>query len=200
MPKKTFHNLTSDKQDKILDAAKVEFSKHPYNEVSINIIIKNAGIPRGSFYQYFTDKDDLYTYLFDELITHTISSITTNLKAAEGNIFLAYRQLIIDELKLLDDTYYVSFFRNHILSSGSNMSQRIKNIRSNDQALFDATDKSLINIDNVEDFQLLIMLLYSTTERILIHAFIYEWSQEKALERFDKALLMIKTGASANER
>ena len=62
MPKKTFYNLPEEKRKKILDAACSEFLRVPYEEVSINQIIKIAQIPRGSFYQYFDDKDDLFDY------------------------------------------------------------------------------------------------------------------------------------------
>ena len=63
MPKKTFHNLPAEKKKKITDAACREFLRVPYEDVSINQIIKNAEIPRGSFYQYFADKDDLFDYI-----------------------------------------------------------------------------------------------------------------------------------------
>lgn len=63
MPSKTFMNLPSSKQKALLDAAIKEFYQVPYTEVSINQIILNAHISRGSFYTYFTDKNDLFGYL-----------------------------------------------------------------------------------------------------------------------------------------
>ena len=63
MPSATFLNLAQEKQEKLLEAATREFSSRPYNEASINQIIKDAGIPRGSFYMYFQDKEDLFRYL-----------------------------------------------------------------------------------------------------------------------------------------
>ncbi len=63
MPSQTFLNLDRTKQQKLLDAAIREFSKYEYSLVAINQIIMNAGIPRGSFYMYFKDKDDLFEYL-----------------------------------------------------------------------------------------------------------------------------------------
>ena len=63
MPSSTFLNLPAEKQEKLLKAATREFSHRPFNEASINQIIKEAGIPRGSFYMYFQDKEDLFRYL-----------------------------------------------------------------------------------------------------------------------------------------
>lgn len=44
----------------ILSAARAEFVQHPYEKTSINRIPENAGVPKGSFYQYFDDKSDLF--------------------------------------------------------------------------------------------------------------------------------------------
>ena len=63
MPTSTFFNLPPPKREKLLRAAVAEFARKPYGEVSINRIIQAAGIPRGSFYQYFTDKTDLFRYV-----------------------------------------------------------------------------------------------------------------------------------------
>ena len=67
MPNKTFFNLSDEKRCRIVDAALQEFAAHSFNEASINRIIKNADIPKGSFYQYFKNKEDLYLYFLDEV-------------------------------------------------------------------------------------------------------------------------------------
>lgn len=67
MPKETFNNLSDEKKRKIFDAAVQEFSTRRFSEASINQIIKTAGISRGSFYQYFNDKEDIYLYMITEI-------------------------------------------------------------------------------------------------------------------------------------
>lgn len=47
----------------ILDIAIEEFAANPYPNVSISLIVERAGIAKGSFYQYFEDKADLYLHL-----------------------------------------------------------------------------------------------------------------------------------------
>jgi len=69
MPTILFESLPKVKQEKIIKAGIEEFSKLSYEQASINSIIKMANISRGSFYQYFQDKEDLYVYI-----------LTTNLK------------------------------------------------------------------------------------------------------------------------
>jgi AcrR family transcriptional regulator len=65
MPKETFFNLPDDKRQAILDLAIEEFAAHDYKNASISRIVERAGIAKGSFYQYFADKQDLYLYLVD---------------------------------------------------------------------------------------------------------------------------------------
>lgn len=59
MPKETFLNLSKEKQNKILNAAKKEFERVSLEQASIKNIVEEAGIARGSFYQYFESKEDL---------------------------------------------------------------------------------------------------------------------------------------------
>lgn len=66
MPTNLFFKASIEKQEKILSAAKKEFSQHSYFDTSINRIIKDAEISRGSFYLYFADKDDLFFYILQE--------------------------------------------------------------------------------------------------------------------------------------
>lgn len=67
MPKETFLNLDSEKQNIVFNACVKEFSLAPFSQTSINQIIKNANISRGSFYQYFQDKEDCYMYVLSEI-------------------------------------------------------------------------------------------------------------------------------------
>lgn len=65
MPTKAFYNLDRNKQNKLLEAAKHEFSENFYEDASINKIIKEINMPRGSFYLYFENKEDLYLYILE---------------------------------------------------------------------------------------------------------------------------------------
>lgn len=65
MPSEIFFNLPESKKEKILDYAITEFSKYPYDVASISNIVREAGISKGSFYNYFEDKKDLYRYLVE---------------------------------------------------------------------------------------------------------------------------------------
>ena len=65
MPKDTFLNLSEDKKNKIINAAKKEFARVPIEEASIKNIVEEAEIAIGSFYQYFESKEDLLKYILN---------------------------------------------------------------------------------------------------------------------------------------
>ncbi|MFU8888627.1 MAG: TetR/AcrR family transcriptional regulator [Trueperaceae bacterium] len=65
MPKPTFLNLPPDKRRRFVDAALNEFALHDYRAASVGRIVDAAGIAKGSVYQYFDGKLDLYRYLVD---------------------------------------------------------------------------------------------------------------------------------------
>jgi AcrR family transcriptional regulator len=66
MPKPTFLNLPDEKRNRIVELALDEFSTHPYRQASLSRIVARAGIAKGSMYQYFENKLDLYQWLVTE--------------------------------------------------------------------------------------------------------------------------------------
>jgi AcrR family transcriptional regulator len=80
----------------------VEFARRPYGEVSINRIIQGAEIPRGSFYQYFADKTDLFRYVLRGCDNMLEEAIMKSLAACGGRpleIPLALYDLVLDYIR-----------------------------------------------------------------------------------------------------
>jgi AcrR family transcriptional regulator len=57
-----------ERKDAVLQAALDEFCVRSYEEASLNSILKNAGISKGSFYYHFKDKKDLYFYMLKSAV------------------------------------------------------------------------------------------------------------------------------------
>ncbi|CAM2873049.1 TetR/AcrR family transcriptional regulator [Actinomyces slackii] len=72
MPTSTFANLPEPKRRRIIEALKAEFASRPYSRASVDRIAAAAGVSKGSFYQYFHDKEDAYTHLLSTLMTRRI--------------------------------------------------------------------------------------------------------------------------------
>jgi AcrR family transcriptional regulator len=98
MPKDTFFNLDEIKRQRIVDAAIEEFSRLHYDKVTINGIVNNAGIPKGSFYQYFENKDDLYIYLFTSIASDKMN-LFDSLKTKIND--LGFRDYMMEYILLL---------------------------------------------------------------------------------------------------
>src|SRR5262245_52573655 len=56
-------------RSRILDSARTLFNRNGITEISLEKIMDGAGLTHGSFYKYFTSKEDLYA----EAITHFIN-------------------------------------------------------------------------------------------------------------------------------
>lgn len=65
MPKETFHNLPAAKRQAIIDLAIEEFAERPYGVASLSHIVERAGIAKGSMYQYFEHKQELYLFVLE---------------------------------------------------------------------------------------------------------------------------------------
>jgi len=69
MPTKRFANLPEEKRQRIAEAAIAEYIQNGIDAAEVAGIVRRAGIPRGSFYQYFDDMSDLFGYVFTHLAT-----------------------------------------------------------------------------------------------------------------------------------
>lgn len=87
MPTQRFFNLKEEKRRAIVRAAVHEFSRVPYSVASINQIIKEADISRGSFYTYFEDKDDLLQYLVSGFREKCRERVYAQLELKQGDLF-----------------------------------------------------------------------------------------------------------------
>ncbi len=64
MPNQTFYNLPKDKKERITEAIIAECAMHTFEHINVSNIVRDSNIPRGSFYQYFKDKKDVFDYVF----------------------------------------------------------------------------------------------------------------------------------------
>ncbi|BAH07065.1 TetR/AcrR family transcriptional regulator [Clostridium kluyveri] len=62
MPKKTFLNLEEKKKENIMRSAVNEFSEQGFEKANVGNIAKNANVSKGSIYQYFNNKKELFFF------------------------------------------------------------------------------------------------------------------------------------------
>jgi len=72
LPTKTFLSLPIEKRRAIFNAALEEFADNGYSVASTNKICKIAGISKGSMFQYFENKEDLFLFVVQKALRDII--------------------------------------------------------------------------------------------------------------------------------
>lgn len=99
MPTERFYNLSQQKREKIKNAIIQELIRVPYESMSINRIIRSASISRGSFYTYFQDKRDSFTYVLYGIREDMWNICRDSLKRSEGNFWMMMRDLLTGSIE-----------------------------------------------------------------------------------------------------
>ena len=120
MPKPTFDNLAADKRERIIDAAIEEFAAHPYAKATLDRIVERAGVSKGSMYQYFEGKADLYRWLVGDYLVRARKDAITPAITDEHTVWEALEQMFLAGLRSAAVTprhsrIRVRFVRDHAL-------------------------------------------------------------------------------------
>lgn len=200
MPKQTFFHLPEGKRKTLICAAKKEFARVPLHEASVANIVKEAGIPRGSFYQYFDGKEDLYYYLLNEMSEVNHAHFIQFLKENKGDLFDTFIQFF--RFVIENDTSEQE--RNFHKHAFLNMNYKIKNILANNlyeenrikhyQSIIQKMDMSPLNVKNDDDIYQLYTIILSVTFHNFVQVFVKDLSIEAALKDYEKQMNLLKIG------
>ncbi|TVR88904.1 MAG: TetR/AcrR family transcriptional regulator [Trueperaceae bacterium] len=91
MPTATFLHLPAEKRERFTTAALDEFAVHDYRTASVSRIARAAGIAKGSVYQYFDGKQDLYLHLVTLAAERKFGFIDGSLPADASGFFTRFR-------------------------------------------------------------------------------------------------------------
>ena len=121
MPTDRFLKLPEEKRRRILEAAFDNFCRCPASKVSINNIIREAGISRGSFYTYFTDKTDVLMFLVEKLAGEYTETMTSFLDQTGGDPFMSARHLYEILRERMEFESSLGFLKNVFIEPGEEM-------------------------------------------------------------------------------
>lgn len=198
MPTDTFNKLPEEKKEKVIHAAKREFSRVSLRDASIKNIVEDAGIARGSFYQYFDSKEDLLQYLLKEHVEQMNKKLEDTLKETNGDIFeifISMYDYMVNECMNKEEAEFFKKIFEELKTSQDNIfmfdlkKYRPKNIDD----YYELINKEDLKIESVEEFRLLNRMLHAVTKKAVVCSFRYE-SKEKAREDYLKQLEYIKYG------
>ena len=101
MPKPTFFRLSETKRKKFIYEAYQEFSLNSYEGASITNLVKSLAIAKGSVYQYFEDKEDLYNYLVLDANSQLNELLDKACKYQGEEFYDWYTKLLLVEVKFM---------------------------------------------------------------------------------------------------
>ncbi len=94
-----FFSIALEKQERIINAALKEFARNGYDRASTNEIVKEAKISKGSLFNYFINKKELYLFLLD-YVMKVIEKIYDEIDRNETDFFEKMRQLGLAKFKV----------------------------------------------------------------------------------------------------
>lgn len=91
---------SSDKRQRILDAALKVFAERGFYNAKVSEVARTAGVADGTIYLYFANKDDLLIQLFEDRMEYIIQRLTTELKRTPSDPLQKIRTLIHRHVEL----------------------------------------------------------------------------------------------------
>ncbi|HEX2945823.1 MAG TPA: TetR/AcrR family transcriptional regulator [Clostridia bacterium] len=101
MPKDTFFNLSGEKQEKVIRSAISEFLKHGFEKANVGIIAKQAGVAKGSIYQYFDNKKELFLHSVNWSMKLLMNKYQNNVLLKNLDIFTYFYETAAPLMQML---------------------------------------------------------------------------------------------------
>lgn len=200
MPTTTFFNLPPPKRERLLRAAVSEFVQKPFNEVSINRIIQAAAIPRGSFYQYFEDKMDLFRYILGGFSLRLEEAVLACLDACGGDLLAAPLALFDRVLACIQENQEEFQTLTGIVRQNVGMDAcQMWNLAGIAQTTLERADMSRLRVSGPEERFALLDLLLSSTTQTLMAASCGKLPPEDCRIRLASMIEIIRHGAENKE-
>ena len=200
MPTNTFFKLSKEKQNNIIEASLKEFKRVLLRDASINKIIKDANIPRGSFYNYFEDINDLYIYSIYKYRKKFINLFKQSLNNKQGDLVettkIIYDEIIYhctqDDNKQLIKNIFLNF--NYNISIKNRLECEQLNDKYEIIKILEQIDKKKLNIKTEEELLYIIDMIIGFVMHGLIEIFLDNKKPEQIREKINIQLDILKRG------
>lgn len=199
MPTDTFYRLPAQKRERLLAAIFDELSRVPVTELSINRIVQGADISRGSFYQYFRDRDDLIQFLLDSVRNHIADFIGTTAPACHGDPFELLRRIlrwIRERGATPGNRVFCTNLLAHLSASGclTHCAPPGISLQKMEEWFDRYFDRSALLLETEEDFPLMLEMLLSLLRTAIAELFTPDTDPDAILRSFDRKLTILQRG------
>jgi len=130
MPTQTFYRLRDEKQESVIRSAIHEFVLHGFTRAKISDIAKGAGIAKGSIFQYFKDKRELFIYSAQWGLEFIMKKVDERMNIIDMDVF-----------EYFEDTSPIS----ELLVEENELS-RFMEVATNEPGLLDDSMKSMYDV------------------------------------------------------
>lgn len=204
MPSERFLHLPEEKKMRIITAALKEFARVPYDEISINRIIQDAGIPRGSFYQYFEDKQDLQLFLLEGFREQLRKKVQPYLEEEKGDVFRFFQDALPEIIKVGMSYEFKDVCKNTFSQLRYDGKCPGNEIFAEDiKWLFQEFMVRMKDKDNrdysMEDMILVWEMLLQLIKEAIVRIFLFEESVNEVIERYQKKISIVEAGIKTKE-
>jgi len=109
MPTETWWNLPPEKRERVTEAAMIEWGKRGFSAGSLNVIAREAEIAKGSLFQYFDDKLDMFTTIVEAGIERIRDAALEGVDVENDAFFPSLRRIVCN---------WLEFFTSHPVERG----------------------------------------------------------------------------------
>lgn len=175
-------------------AAEREFLENSFEAASINRIIKEAAIPRGSFYQYFEDKKDIFLYIVNTHKNEAFGFVESFIKDSDGDVFSFMRKAIdfmisaecSEKVEGMKRIFSQPWVFDMIVSDTMKGKQEEANMPKG--IMFKYIDKNQLNVENDDELIALINIFASISLGLFFKIFIMGKNVEIDKEKIRKTI------------
>lgn len=191
MAKDTFHNLSSEKREKILDVLKTVFREKPFHEVTVKEIVEESGIARGSFYQYFDDLQEAYFVILNSELGDIHSLFIDVFREQRGDIraaLIAYGKKL---RKLLFEPKTYNIYKNYFIYWNENLDREWESWKSDKENHDKDSMSDIMNIHfDVEKINYIKGIIHNLIRR----NYVENWSQTEFSRKYNSYVEWILGG------
>lgn len=199
MPTKQFFNLAEEKRNILLQATIDELNRVSISDFSINQVVKNAGIARGSFYIYFENVQDIIEYVMKEYKNKLSENMILTLKKNDGDIFETYKEIfmwIIDFIGSEENTIMKQNIMKYLVNNLDNSS--VNKCREEGKEFITELnkniDKELLNISDDKEIYLVLDILNSISKNSIEEIVILKEDKNNIVKRYIDKIELLKKG------
>lgn len=205
MPKQRYYNLSYEKKQRIIKSTINEMCRVPMNEMSINRIIQDANISRGSFYQYFDDKYDLIREVISGYKNNMLEKIIKFLTYKNRDIFELYIYMFKSAIMFTEKEKNEKLINNFFNSFKNDIEifYKITSIEERDKIIntvIDLVDTSNYRYSSKEDLLNLMEIISAIMCKTYIKITQQPNNKNLLFESFEHQLTMIQNGFILKEK